>query len=100
LAVGGTPNALTVADLHNLPKKEAKKIADCRNFQMIFNVPVVISRVLTLVNGGRAVLTTIFFGTCVAVQGTFVERLANGLVTVRVGDSLYTGRPANPAFAA
>jgi hypothetical protein len=46
------------------------------------------------------VLTTIFFGTCVAVQGTFVERLANGLVTVRVGDSLYTGRPANPAFAA
>ncbi|MCU4652191.1 hypothetical protein N8I71_05080 [Roseibacterium sp. SDUM158016] len=39
-------------------------------------------------------LTTIFLGTCVAVQGNFVERLANGFVTVRVGDRLYTGRPA------
>ena len=49
--------------------------------------------------GGNIVLTTIFLGTCVAVQGTFVERLANGSVTVRVGKSLFTGRPASAAYA-
>ena len=45
-------------------------------------------------------LTTIFLGTCVAVQGTFVKRLANGYVTVRVGEQLYTGRPVAAATAA
>lgn len=39
-------------------------------------------------------LTTVFLGSCVAVQGEFVKRLANGFVTVRVGDRLYSGRPA------
>lgn len=45
-------------------------------------------------------LTTIFLGTCVAVQGTFVKRLANGFVTVRVGEQFYTGRPASLVRAA
>jgi hypothetical protein len=46
------------------------------------------------------VLTTIFLGTCVAVQGTFVKKLANGYVTVRVGEQFYTGRPVGVAAAA
>ena len=47
-----------------------------------------------------AVLTTILLGTCVAVQGTFVKKLANGYVTVRVGEQFYTGRPVIAARAA
>jgi len=43
------------------------------------------------------VLTTIFVGTCVAIQGTFVARLSNGLVSVRVGERVYTGHPVVPA---
>ena len=50
--------------------------------------------------GDTAVLTTIVLGTCVSVQGIFVKRLANGLVTVRVGEQFYTGRPVAPAVAA
>jgi len=50
--------------------------------------------------GGQAVLTTILLGTCVAVQGTFVQKLANGYVTVRVGQQLYTGRPVSVGAAA
>ncbi|WP_275403034.1 hypothetical protein [Roseicyclus persicicus] len=42
-------------------------------------------------------LATIILGTCVSVQGLFVKRNANGTVTVRVGDLVYTGRPANIA---
>jgi hypothetical protein len=40
-------------------------------------------------------LATISIGTCVYVQGIFMERRADGLVTVRVGEQLFTGRPAN-----
>lgn len=40
-------------------------------------------------------ITTIFLGSSVSVQGSFVRRLANGFITVRVGSKLYTGRPAN-----
>jgi hypothetical protein len=46
------------------------------------------------------VLTTILMGTCVSVQGLFVRRLANGLVTVRVGEQLFTGRPVSATAAA
>ncbi len=46
------------------------------------------------------VLTTITLGTCVSVQGVFVKRLANGLVTVRVGNVHYTGRAVNASVAA
>ena len=45
-------------------------------------------------------LTTIEIGSCVSVQGHFVLRHANGMVTVRVGDQLYTGHPVNAAAAA
>jgi len=31
----------------------------------------------------------------VSVQGTFVKRLANGLVVVRDGDRVFTGRPVS-----
>jgi hypothetical protein len=41
-----------------------------------------------------SVLMTIIIGSCVSVQGTFVARLANGLVSVRVGNTIYIGRPA------
>ena len=45
-------------------------------------------------------LTTIVIGSCVSVQGHFVKRLANGFVSVRVGDKIYTGRPVAEAEAA
>lgn len=45
-------------------------------------------------------LTTILMGTCVSVQGLFVRRQANGLVTVRVGEQLFTGRPVSGTVAA
>ena len=38
-------------------------------------------------------LTTILIGSCVSVQGIFVKRLSNGMVTVRVDKLCYTGRP-------
>jgi hypothetical protein len=50
--------------------------------------------------GGQPVLTTIIIGTCVSVQGIFVKRLANGWVSVRVGETLYTGRPVSASASA
>ena len=50
--------------------------------------------------GDMIVLTTIFIGTCVSIQGNFVRKLANGMVTVRVGDKHFTGRPVVSALAA
>lgn len=38
---------------------------------------------------------TVNLGSCVSVQGTFVQMLANGLMQVRVGDEIYTGRPVS-----
>ena len=38
-------------------------------------------------------LRTIILGSCVSVQGIPETRHANGLLTVRVGDRRYTGRP-------
>ncbi len=49
--------------------------------------------------GDMTVLTTVFIGTCVSIQGNFVRKLANGMVTVRVGDKLFTGRPATQMAA-
>jgi hypothetical protein len=46
------------------------------------------------------VLTTVLIGSCVSIQGNFVRRHANGLVTVRVGDQLFTGRPVAALQAA
>ena len=42
-------------------------------------------------------LRTIVIGSCVWVQGTFVRKLADGNIAVRVGQTIYSGRPASPA---
>ncbi len=47
--------------------------------------------------GDMAVLATVIIGTCVSIQGNFVRKLANGMVTVRVGEQLFTGRPVGSA---
>ncbi len=38
-------------------------------------------------------LRTIILGSCVFVQGTFVRKLQNGKILVRVGETLYAGLP-------
>ena len=38
-------------------------------------------------------IRTIILGSCVQVQGMFVSKLADGRVSVRVGETVYTGRP-------
>lgn len=43
---------------------------------------------------------TVVLGSSVYIQGVFVTRHENGMVTVRVGDRLFTGRPANTEIAA
>lgn len=45
-------------------------------------------------------LTTVLIGTCVSIQGNFVRKLASGLVTVQVGEKLFTGRPVGMLEAA
>jgi hypothetical protein len=69
-----------------------------RNFGVIFERNWLTSAYLR--NEDMPVLTTIIIGTCVSVQGNFVARLANGLVSVRVGKSIYTGRPVGQVEAA
>jgi len=44
-------------------------------------------------------LATILIGSCVSIQGTFVMKLANGLVVVRDGDRTYSGRPVDAKAA-
>jgi hypothetical protein len=39
-------------------------------------------------------IRTIVLGSCVWVQGLFVGHAPGGLITVRVGDRTFTGRPA------
>ncbi len=39
---------------------------------------------------------TITVGSCVSVQGEVVQRLADGRITLRIGDQYVTGKPANP----
>ena len=38
-------------------------------------------------------LRTINVGNYLSIQGQFVKTLADGRITVRVGDRIYTGRP-------
>ena len=45
-------------------------------------------------------LRTIILGSCVSVQGTFVRKLTNGKVLVRVGKRLYEGMPVTSKAAA
>ena len=42
-------------------------------------------------------LRTITLGTCVSVQGAFVENLSDGRIAVRVGDKIYKGYPVAKA---
>lgn len=42
-------------------------------------------------------LRTVQLGSCVWIQGIFVQLLSNGLMQVRVGDRLYSGRPISRA---
>jgi hypothetical protein len=42
-------------------------------------------------------LRTITLGSAVSVQGVFVETLPDGRITVRVGSSIYSGRPVDKA---
>lgn len=39
-------------------------------------------------------LRTIVVGTCVSVQGTFVRALPDGRISVKVGNTVYSGKPA------
>lgn len=38
-------------------------------------------------------LKTILLGSCVLVQGTFVKKLADGRIAVKVGDQVFKGQP-------
>ncbi|MER5172034.1 hypothetical protein [Thioclava sp. GXIMD2076] len=38
-------------------------------------------------------LRTITVGSSVSIQGIYHSKLADGKITVRVGEELYTGRP-------
>lgn len=38
-------------------------------------------------------LRTIVVGSCISVQGTFVRSLPNGKIAVRVGKTVYSGKP-------
>ena len=38
-------------------------------------------------------LRTITMGSCVSVQGTFVRALPDGRIAVKVGETVYQGRP-------
>lgn len=42
-------------------------------------------------------IQTILLGSCVSVQGAFVQRHPDGRIVVRVGDRLFEGRPVNAA---
>jgi hypothetical protein len=42
-------------------------------------------------------LRTITIGSCVSIQGFFVSQLADGKITVKVGDDMFTGKPVPQA---
>ena len=46
---------------------------------------------------GRDMLRTITVGTCVSVQGTFVRTYPDGRIAVKVGQTVYSGRPVGTA---
>lgn len=45
-------------------------------------------------------LKTILLGSCVLVQGTFVKKLADGRIAVKVGDKVFQGQPVGSEKAA
>lgn len=38
-------------------------------------------------------LRTVTVGSCVSIQGIFVKALEDGLICIRVGEKLFSGRP-------
>ncbi len=42
-------------------------------------------------------LRTIILGSCVSVQGLLEKKLPDGRITVRVGNTVFTGLPVRPA---
>jgi hypothetical protein len=44
-------------------------------------------------------LKTITLGSCVSVQGTFVRKLPDGRIAVRVGQTVYSGTPVQTAVS-
>ncbi|VVT11810.1 conserved hypothetical protein [Roseovarius sp. EC-HK134] len=48
---------------------------------------------------GDDMLRTVQLGSCVSIQGIFVRLLSNGLMQVRVGSRLYSGRPVEQRTA-
>jgi hypothetical protein len=42
-------------------------------------------------------LRTITMGSCVSVQGTYVRSLPDGRIAVKVGETVYQGRPVKTA---
>jgi len=47
--------------------------------------------------GDYGMVKTITLGSCVSVQGTFIRKLANGKIVVRVGDRVFSGFPVAAA---
>jgi len=47
----------------------------------------------TISGGGMLMLRTITIGSSISVQGVFVEKLPDGRIAVRVGSSVFAGRP-------
>ena len=45
-------------------------------------------------------LRTITLGSCVMVQGVFVQQLPDGRISVRVGDRVFSGIPVGTRLAA
>ncbi|MCR8724431.1 hypothetical protein [Frigidibacter sp. ROC022] len=45
-------------------------------------------------------LRTITLGSCVLVQGTFVRKLSDGRISVRVGKTVFSGFPVTGQVAA
>ncbi len=43
--------------------------------------------------GRRHMLKTILLGSCVSAQGIFVQTLADGRVSVRIGNRIISGHP-------
>lgn len=44
-------------------------------------------------------MRTITLGSCVSVQGTFVRKLNNGKIVIRVGERMFEGRPISARAA-
>ncbi|MEM1233744.1 MAG: hypothetical protein AAGH70_06420 [Pseudomonadota bacterium] len=40
-------------------------------------------------------IRTITVGSTISIQGTFVRKLGNGQIEVRVGQQVFTGRPVS-----